>query len=88
MVAIVGSWGYLCMGTVRGWGSPGLPSLNRTLDFEMDEDDFKWICMNNFVSCKGFVRLIYLLCWNSCNTYDRLVRRVFGDKPTDASLGT
>jgi hypothetical protein len=32
------------MGTVRGWGSPGLPSLNRTLDFEMNEDDFKWIC--------------------------------------------
>ena len=44
MAAVVGSWGYFCMGTVRGWGSPGLPSLNRTLDFEMNEDDFKWIC--------------------------------------------
>ncbi|KZS11507.1 Uncharacterized protein APZ42_024316 [Daphnia magna] len=43
MAAVVGSWGYFCMGTVRGWGSPGLPSLNRTLDFEMDADDFKWI---------------------------------------------
>lgn len=44
MAAVVGSWGYFCMGTVRGWGSPGLPSLNKTLDFEMDADDFKWIC--------------------------------------------
>jgi facilitated trehalose transporter len=44
MAAVVGSWGYLCMGTVRGWGSPGLPSLNKTLDFDMNEDDFKWIC--------------------------------------------
>lgn len=44
MAAVVGSWGYFCMGTSRGWGSPGLPSLNRTLDFEMDADDFKWIC--------------------------------------------
>ncbi|XP_045028718.1 facilitated trehalose transporter Tret1 [Daphnia magna] len=43
MAAVVGSWGYFCMGTSRGWGSPGLPSLNRTLDFEMDADDFKWI---------------------------------------------
>lgn len=45
MVAVVGSWGYFCMGTVRGWGSPALPSLNKTLDFEMDDDDFKWICI-------------------------------------------
>ncbi len=46
MVAIVGSWGYFCMGTVRGWGSPGLPSMNKTRNFEINDEDFKWICID------------------------------------------
>lgn len=35
MVAVWATWGYFSMGTVRGWSSPGIPSLNQTLDFEM-----------------------------------------------------
>ena len=45
LVAIWGSWGYFSMGAVRGWSSPGIPSLNRTLDFEMSQSDFQWICI-------------------------------------------
>ncbi|KAK4011374.1 hypothetical protein OUZ56_020488 [Daphnia magna] len=43
MVAVWATWGYFSMGTVRGWSSPGIPSLNRTLDFEMSSSDFQWI---------------------------------------------
>lgn len=45
LVGVVGSWGYFCMGAVRAWSSPGIPSLNRTLNFDMDPPDFTWICI-------------------------------------------
>jgi facilitated trehalose transporter len=35
------------MGSVRGWSSPAIPSLNRTVDFELSPSDLQWIC-NNF----------------------------------------
>lgn len=44
IVAVWGSWGYFSMGSVRGWSSPGIPSLNRTIDFEVYPSDFQWIC--------------------------------------------
>lgn len=47
MVTIWGSCGYFCMGSVRGWSSPAIPSLNRTVDFELSLSDLQWIC-NNF----------------------------------------
>ena len=86
MAAVVGSWGYFCMGTVRGWGSPGLPSLNKTLDFDMNEDDFKWICKlkifhltgNSFnfskftYSCNAHV---FFLLWSSDNQHTDAIPR-------------
>nr|CAH0107513.1 unnamed protein product [Daphnia galeata] len=42
IVAVWGSWGYFSMGSVRGWSLPGIPSLNRTLDF-VSSSDFQWI---------------------------------------------
>jgi len=41
--ALIGSWGFFMTGTVRGWSSPAIPSLNTTLNFEMDHEDFVWI---------------------------------------------
>ncbi|EFX87178.1 hypothetical protein DAPPUDRAFT_44016 [Daphnia pulex] len=43
MVTIWGSCGYFCMGSVRGWSSPAIPSLNRTVDFELSPSDLQWI---------------------------------------------
>ncbi|KAK4011370.1 hypothetical protein OUZ56_020484 [Daphnia magna] len=43
VVAIWGSWGYFCMGSVRGRSSPGIPSQNRTMDFDMSPSDLQWI---------------------------------------------
>ncbi|XP_057373250.1 facilitated trehalose transporter Tret1-like [Daphnia carinata] len=43
VVAIWGSWGYFCMGSVRGRSSPGIPSHNSTMDFDMSPSDLQWI---------------------------------------------
>jgi len=47
---------YFCLGLVRGWSSPGIPSLNATLHepenlpnstnyFDMSKEDLTWVCM-------------------------------------------
>lgn len=30
-------------GTVRGWSSPGVPSLNETKNFDLEPSDLAWI---------------------------------------------
>ncbi|KAI9552844.1 hypothetical protein GHT06_020726 [Daphnia sinensis] len=43
LAAAVGSWGFFCTGLVRGWSSPGIPSLNATKNFEIESSDVAWI---------------------------------------------
>ncbi|XP_057381612.1 facilitated trehalose transporter Tret1-2 homolog [Daphnia carinata] len=43
LAAAIGSWGFFCTGLVRGWSSPGIPSLNATKNFEIESSDVAWI---------------------------------------------
>ncbi|KZS13711.1 Uncharacterized protein APZ42_021097 [Daphnia magna] len=43
LAAGIGSWGFFCTGTVRGWSSPGIPSLNATKTFDIDATEMAWI---------------------------------------------
>uniref|UniRef100_A0A0P5NG88 Sugar transporter n=1 Tax=Daphnia magna TaxID=35525 RepID=A0A0P5NG88_9CRUS len=43
LAAAIGSWGFFCTGLVRGWSSPGIPSLNATKNFEIESSDIAWI---------------------------------------------
>lgn len=53
LASAIASWGYFLVGCARGWGSPGIPSLNRTVQesladssnyFELSQSDLIEIC--------------------------------------------
>ena len=56
LAASIGSWGFFLTGIVRGWSSPGMPSLenylNKTSDFEMSRSDLSWI--GNTIPCSAW----------------------------------
>ena len=43
--------GYFCTGTVRGWSSPGIPSMKRATrnNVPMTDNDYTWICYYDLI---------------------------------------
>ena len=43
VVAACASLSFMCMGNVRGWSSPGMPSLIGSGAVSLSPDDISWI---------------------------------------------
>jgi facilitated trehalose transporter len=41
--ACAASLSFMVMGMVRGWSSPGMPSLIQSKEVEMTDEDVSWI---------------------------------------------
>jgi len=100
LVTIVASWGYFCLGGIRGWSSPGLPSLRKTIYdptntpnssdyFQMSEEDLTWICKlliyNYFIFIKLKLLLFFLIISVTSTTLRHF--REFDDHRPNALLG-